>query len=193
VVRGPAGPVLAVAGVVATDPAAGVQVGGLVPALAGFAVTLAGQTGMGASWGSGWIRTSVLALAALVSATTGALGRGAESVPGARRGVRPLRRRHRPLPARHRPTAWPYRCWTHRRLTDRQLRAALGSDAPARHDDRMFALPAVFAALPGLRRCGCCGGVYPGRRVRALASTPGVVICRGCAHAAAAHAGGRRR
>ena len=49
----------------------------------------------------------------------------------------------------------------------------------------MFALPAVFAALPGLVRCGCCGGVYPRGRVRQLASTPGVFICYDCARSAA--------
>jgi hypothetical protein len=57
----------------------------------------------------------------------------------------------------------------------------------------MFALPAVFALVPGLRRCGCCGGVYLQGRVRALAATPGVAICRDCARAAAALSGGRRR
>jgi len=60
--------------------------------------------------------------------------------------------------------------------------------------NRMFALPAVFALVPGLRRCGCCGGVYPRRRARALAATPDVFICRGCARSAAMPtAGGRRR
>jgi hypothetical protein len=49
----------------------------------------------------------------------------------------------------------------------------------------MFGLLAVFAAVPGLRRCGCCGGVYLRRRVRGLAATPGV-ICRTAP-------GGRRR
>src|SRR5215218_4793523 len=57
----------------------------------------------------------------------------------------------------------------------------------------VFALPALFAALPGLARCGCCGGVYPRRRVRHLAATPGVFICRDCARSAAEHTGGRRR
>jgi hypothetical protein len=45
----------------------------------------------------------------------------------------------------------------------------------------LFALPSVFAAVPGLARCGCCGGVYPQRRVRQLASTPEVSICLDCA------------
>jgi hypothetical protein len=45
----------------------------------------------------------------------------------------------------------------------------------------MFALPAIFASVPGLARCGCCGGAYPQRRVRQLASTPGVSICHDCA------------
>jgi len=48
-----------------------------------------------------------------------------------------------------------------------------------------FALPAVFAAVPGLRRCGCCGGVYPERRVRRPAATPAVSICHDCARASA--------
>ena len=48
-VLGLAGPLLAFTGVVAADPTA-VQVGGLMVALAGFAVTLAAQTGMGTSW-----------------------------------------------------------------------------------------------------------------------------------------------
>lgn len=49
-VLGLAGPLLAVAGVVAADPPLAVQVAGLVLALVGFAATLAAQTGMGASW-----------------------------------------------------------------------------------------------------------------------------------------------
>ncbi|TFV66565.1 UNVERIFIED_ORG: isoprenylcysteine carboxylmethyltransferase family protein [Bacillus sp. AZ43] len=49
-VLGLAGPVLAVADVVTADPPLGVQVAGLLLALAGFAATLAAQTGMGASW-----------------------------------------------------------------------------------------------------------------------------------------------
>jgi hypothetical protein len=49
----------------------------------------------------------------------------------------------------------------------------------------MFALPAIFASVPGLTRCGCCGGVYPQRRVRQLASTPGVSICHDCARSSA--------
>jgi hypothetical protein len=57
----------------------------------------------------------------------------------------------------------------------------------------MFTFPAVFAAVPGLARCGCCGGVYPRRRVRPLAATPGVVICRDCARSAADRLAGRRR
>jgi protein-S-isoprenylcysteine O-methyltransferase Ste14 len=47
---GVAGPLLAVVGVTPVDPPAVVQVVGLVLALAGFAATLAGQTGMGMSW-----------------------------------------------------------------------------------------------------------------------------------------------
>jgi protein-S-isoprenylcysteine O-methyltransferase Ste14 len=49
-VTGLAGPALAVAGVVTADPPTAVQAIGLVLALAGFAATLAAQTGMGASW-----------------------------------------------------------------------------------------------------------------------------------------------
>ena len=49
-VLGLAGPVLAVADVVTADPPIAVQISGLVLALAGFAATLAAQTGMGASW-----------------------------------------------------------------------------------------------------------------------------------------------
>ena len=49
-VAGLAGPLLAVTGVVTADPSTGVQAVGVVVALAGFAATLAGQTGMGASW-----------------------------------------------------------------------------------------------------------------------------------------------
>ena len=47
---GLAGPALAVASATPVDPPAGVQVLGLVLALAGFAATLAAQTGIGASW-----------------------------------------------------------------------------------------------------------------------------------------------
>ena len=49
-VLGLAGPLLAVADVVSTDPPLGVQLTGLVLALIGFAGTLAAQTGMGESW-----------------------------------------------------------------------------------------------------------------------------------------------
>ena len=49
-VAGLAGPLLAVTGVVTADPATGVQAVGVVVALAGFAATLAAQSGMGASW-----------------------------------------------------------------------------------------------------------------------------------------------
>ena len=49
-VLGLAGPSLAVADVVATDPPLGLQIAGLVLALVGFAATLAAQTGMGESW-----------------------------------------------------------------------------------------------------------------------------------------------
>jgi protein-S-isoprenylcysteine O-methyltransferase Ste14 len=49
-VAGLAGPLLAVAGAVPAQAPAAVQTLGLVLALAGFAATLAGQTGMGASW-----------------------------------------------------------------------------------------------------------------------------------------------
>ena len=49
-VLGLAGPLLAVADVVATDPPLGLQVAGLVLALVGFVATLAAQTGMGESW-----------------------------------------------------------------------------------------------------------------------------------------------
>ncbi|NEK87707.1 isoprenylcysteine carboxylmethyltransferase family protein [Blastococcus saxobsidens] len=49
-VLGLAGPLLAVADVVTADPPLAVQVAGLLLALAGFAATLAAQTGMGASW-----------------------------------------------------------------------------------------------------------------------------------------------
>jgi protein-S-isoprenylcysteine O-methyltransferase Ste14 len=49
-VAGLAGPLLAVTGTVPTDPPLALQVVGLVVALAGFAATLAAQTGMGASW-----------------------------------------------------------------------------------------------------------------------------------------------
>jgi protein-S-isoprenylcysteine O-methyltransferase Ste14 len=49
-VLGLAGPLLAVLGATPTDPPAAAAIAGLVLALAGFAATLAGQTGMGASW-----------------------------------------------------------------------------------------------------------------------------------------------
>jgi protein-S-isoprenylcysteine O-methyltransferase Ste14 len=49
-VLGLAGPVLAVADVVPTEPPLAVQVSGLALALIGFAATLAAQTGMGESW-----------------------------------------------------------------------------------------------------------------------------------------------
>jgi hypothetical protein len=57
----------------------------------------------------------------------------------------------------------------------------------------MFAWPAAFAAVPGLARCGCCGGVYPRRRVSALAATPGVFICEACAGSAAVRVSRGRR
>ena len=47
---GLAGPLLAVTGTVPADPHPAVAAVGLVVALTGFAATLAGQTGMGASW-----------------------------------------------------------------------------------------------------------------------------------------------
>lgn len=50
IVLGLAGPLLAVTGVVVAEPPVGVQVLGLVLALAGFIATLAGQTGMGSAW-----------------------------------------------------------------------------------------------------------------------------------------------
>jgi hypothetical protein len=56
----------------------------------------------------------------------------------------------------------------------------------------VLALPAVFASVPGLARCGCCGGVYPQRVVHPLAATPTVSICRDCARSAAARTGRRR-
>jgi hypothetical protein len=46
----------------------------------------------------------------------------------------------------------------------------------------MFALPAVFAVLPGVRRCGCCGGVFPARRVTG-SSVHGRRTCSDCARA----------
>jgi protein-S-isoprenylcysteine O-methyltransferase Ste14 len=49
-VLGLAGPLLAVTDVVAVQPPVAVQVVGLAMASVGFAATLAGQTGMGASW-----------------------------------------------------------------------------------------------------------------------------------------------
>ena len=55
----------------------------------------------------------------------------------------------------------------------------------------MFALPAPFGSVPGLRRCGCCGGVYARGRVRELAATPDVYICRDCARSAATRLGRR--
>jgi hypothetical protein len=48
-----------------------------------------------------------------------------------------------------------------------------------------MALPAPFAVVPGLRRCGCCGGVYRRRHVTQLASTAGVCMCSVCATFAA--------
>jgi protein-S-isoprenylcysteine O-methyltransferase Ste14 len=50
IVLGLAGPALSVTGTVPADPQSAYAVLGLVLALAGFAATLAGQTGMGASW-----------------------------------------------------------------------------------------------------------------------------------------------
>jgi protein-S-isoprenylcysteine O-methyltransferase Ste14 len=49
-VAGVAGPLLAATGTVPADPPLALQVVGLAVALAGFAATLAAQTGMGASW-----------------------------------------------------------------------------------------------------------------------------------------------
>jgi hypothetical protein len=57
----------------------------------------------------------------------------------------------------------------------------------------MWSLPAAFAAVPGLDRCGCCGGVFPKARVTHLAVTPGVFICRDCARFAAERGSHRRR
>jgi protein-S-isoprenylcysteine O-methyltransferase Ste14 len=50
IVLGLAGPILAGTGVLVADPPVALQVAGLVLALVGFAATLAGQVGMGASW-----------------------------------------------------------------------------------------------------------------------------------------------
>ena len=50
IVLGLTAPLLAVTGVVTGESPAAVQLLGLVLALAGFAATLAGQAGMGASW-----------------------------------------------------------------------------------------------------------------------------------------------
>lgn len=50
IVLGLAGPLLAVTGTVPADPHPALAAVGLTLALAGFAATLAGQTGMGASW-----------------------------------------------------------------------------------------------------------------------------------------------
>jgi protein-S-isoprenylcysteine O-methyltransferase Ste14 len=50
IVLGLGGPLLAVTGAVTAQPPTGVQAGGLVLALTGFAATLAGQLGMGTSW-----------------------------------------------------------------------------------------------------------------------------------------------
>jgi protein-S-isoprenylcysteine O-methyltransferase Ste14 len=52
-VAGLAGPLLAVTGTVPAEPPPAVQLVGLVVALAGFAATLAAQTGMGTSWRMG--------------------------------------------------------------------------------------------------------------------------------------------
>jgi protein-S-isoprenylcysteine O-methyltransferase Ste14 len=49
-VAGLAGPLLALTGTVPADPPPALQAVGLAVALAGFAATLAAQTGMGASW-----------------------------------------------------------------------------------------------------------------------------------------------
>jgi hypothetical protein len=68
----------------------------------------------------------------------------------------------------------------------------LASASDNGNHDGMFALPALFAALPGLERCGCCGGVYPRRRVRQLAATPGVFICHDCARSSARLTAGKR-
>ena len=70
---------------------------------------------------------------------------------------------------------------------------ALGDLSPTGQHDAMFALPAAFAAVPGLARCGCCGGVYLRRRVGELASTPGVLICHDCARSSARMTAGNRR
>ncbi|MDT0276165.1 methyltransferase family protein [Blastococcus goldschmidtiae] len=50
IVLGLGGPLLAIAGVVPTDPPLALQGAGLAVAFAGFAATLAAQTGMGTSW-----------------------------------------------------------------------------------------------------------------------------------------------
>jgi protein-S-isoprenylcysteine O-methyltransferase Ste14 len=68
-VLGLAGPLLAVTGVVPTDPPVAIQLVGLTLALAGFAATLAAQTGMGASWRIGVDPTERTALV-----TTGVFG-----------------------------------------------------------------------------------------------------------------------
>jgi catechol 2,3-dioxygenase-like lactoylglutathione lyase family enzyme len=50
-------------------------------------------------------------------------------------------------------------------------------------------LPTETAQDADLRRCGCCGRVFPEGHVAELGSTPGVFICAGCALWAARRAG----
>jgi hypothetical protein len=54
------------------------------------------------------------------------------------------------------------------------------------------ALPAPFALVPGLCRCGCWGGGYRRRSVTEPASTPGVRICTACAASATLRPRGSR-
>ncbi len=41
--------------------------------------------------------------------------------------------------------------------------------------------PAVFAVLPGMRRCSCCGGVYRRSFVEEVATHSGTMMCHSCA------------
>ena len=72
IVLGLAGPLLSVTGTVPAHPHPAVAAVGFVLALTGFAATLAGQTGMGASWRSGVDATEPTSAGALITLIAGA-------------------------------------------------------------------------------------------------------------------------
>jgi protein-S-isoprenylcysteine O-methyltransferase Ste14 len=221
---GLAGPLLAVTGVVPADPQPRIAAVGLILALAGFVATLAGQTGMGASWRIGvdpgertelvttgvfaYIRNPIFTammlaqfgMVLLVPTWLSAIGLAAlvVAVELQVRAVEEtyLRLVHGEAYADYAGPDRSVRPWYRPRCCGGRNRAAgdqrltrppdrLVAACSARQDCDVWALPAPFEALPGLHRCGCCGGVYRARSVTQLAATPGTSICRDCARSSA--------